>query len=209
MKTNMQDLVGELTAEIARLEGQRQLAEAEAERATESLKELSARRAALAPGASPGEEVAGELAALVAALDLESAAHSRTRAIAQDAARELDRLILEIEVRHWEKVKHLTRERYEKLCKERYALDREAEKAMAGLVDLLGHLEELYAKQVRVAADGEDFSPAQQDPRPTIEQWLLRRLHRWLTYGSLEKYDAPLPELDPLALRPEPDEEAS
>jgi chromosome segregation ATPase len=209
METNMEGFVEELTAEIARLEGQRRAAEAEADRATERLKELSTRRAALAPGVSPGEKVAGELAALVAALDLESAAHSRTRAIAQDAARELDRLILETEVRHWKKEKHLARGRYEMLCKERYSLDREAEKAMAGLVNVLDRLEELYSEQVRVAADAEDFSPAQQDPRATIEQWLLRRLHHWLPHGSLEKYDTLLSELDPLALRPESDEEAS
>ena len=209
MKTNMEDLVEELAAEIARLEGQRRAAETEAEQAAERLKELSARRAALAPGVSPGEKTAGELAALVAALDLESAALSRTRAIAQDAARELDRLILEAEVRHWEKEKHLARGRYETLCRERYSLDREAEKAMAGLVEVLDRLEELYAEQVRVAADAEDYSPAQQNPHATIEQWLMRRLHRWLSHGSLQKYDTPLPELDPLALRPESDEEAS
>jgi chromosome segregation ATPase len=208
MKTNMEDLVEELTAEIARLEGRRRAAEAEAERATERLKELSARRAALAPGVPPGEKVAGELAALITALDLESAALSRTRAIAQDAAQELDRLILETEVRHWEKEKHLARGRYETLCRERYSLDREAEKAMAGLVEVLDQLEELYAEQVRVAADAEDSSPAQQNPHATIEQWLMRRLRRWLPHGSLQKYDISLPELDPLALRPEPDEEA-
>jgi chromosome segregation ATPase len=200
MKMNIEDLVEELAAGIARLEVQRRAAETEAERATERLKELSARRAALAPGVSPGEKAAEQLAALVAALDLESAALSRTRTIAQDAARELDRLILETEVRYWEKEKHLARGRYETLCRERYSLDREAEKAMAGLVELLARLEELYAEQVRVAADAEDSSPTQQDPRATIEQWLMRRLRRWLPYGSLETYDTPLPELDPLAL---------
>ena len=103
----------ELAAGIAHLEEQRRAAEAEAERATERLKELSARRAALAPGASSDEkEVAGELAALVAALDEEIATLSRTRAIAKDVARELDRLILEVEVRHREGEKRLARERY-------------------------------------------------------------------------------------------------
>jgi hypothetical protein len=36
-----------------------------------------------------------------------------------------------------------------------------------------------------------------------IENWLARRLGRWLSLGSPEKYDAPLPELDALALKPE------
>jgi chromosome segregation ATPase len=198
--------VEELAAGIAHLEEQRRAAEAEAERATERLKELSARRAALAPGASSDEkEVAGELAALVAALDEEIATLSRTRAIAEDVARELDRLILEVEVRHREGEKRLARERYEALCKERYSLDSEAEKVVASLLEILERLEGLYAEQVHAAA--EDPSLAQQDPRGTIEQWLARRLRRWLSLASLEKYDASLPELDPLALKPEPDEE--
>jgi chromosome segregation ATPase len=200
--------VEELAAGIAHLEEQRRAAEAEAERATERLKELSARRAALAPGASSDEkEVAGELAALVAALDEEVATLSRTRAIAEDVARELDRLILEVEVRHREGEKRLARERYEALCKERYSLDSEAEKVVASLLEFLERLEGLYAEQVHAAAAAEDPSLAQQDPRGTIEQWLARRLRHWLSLASLEKYDAPLPELDPLALKPEPDEE--
>ena len=209
MQTNRNDLAEELAVEIARLEEQRRTAEAEAERATERLEELSTRRTALAPGASSSEkEAAGELAALVAALDEESATLSRTRTIAEDAARELDRLILEAEVRHREKEKRLARGRYEALCKERYSLDSEAEKIMASLVEVLDQLEGLYAEQVHAGADAEDSSPAQQDPRGTTEQWLARRLRRWLPHGSLEKYDAPLPELDPLALEPEPDEKA-
>ncbi len=198
----------ELAAGIAHLEEQRRAAETEAERATERLKELSARRAALAPGASSDDkEVAGELAALVAALDEEIATLSRTRAIAEDVARELDRLILEVEVRHREGEKRLARERYEALCKERYSLDSEAEKVVASLLEVLERLEGLYAEQVHAADDAEDPSPAQQDPRGTIEQWLARRLRHWLSLASLEKYDAPLSELDPLALKPEPDEE--
>jgi chromosome segregation ATPase len=200
--------VEELAAGIAHLEEQRRAAEAEAERATERLKELSARRAALAPGASSDEkEVAGELAALVAALDEEVATLSRTRTIAEDVARELDRLILEVEVRHREGEKRLARERYEALCKERYSLDSEAEKVVASLLEILERVEGLYAEQVHAAAAAEDPSLAQQDPRGTIEQWLARRLRHWLSLASLEKYDAPLPELDPLALKPEPDEE--
>ena len=208
MKTNTDVVVEELAAGIAHLEEQRRAAEAEAERAAERLKELSARRAALAPGASSDEkEATGELAALVAALDEEIATLSRTRAIAEDVARELDRLILEVEVRHREGEKRLARERYEALCKERYSLDSEAEKVVASLLEILERLEGLYAEQVHAADDAEDPSLAQQDPRGTIEQWLARRLRRWVSLASLEKYDAPLPELDPLALKPEPDEE--
>jgi len=208
MKTNTGDVVEELAAGIAHLEEQRRAAEAEAERATERLKELSARRAALAPGASSDEkEVAGELAALVAGSGrggcdpLPHAGHRR------GFARELDRLILEVEVRHREGEKRLARERYEALCKERYSLDSEAEKVVASLLEILERLEGLYAEQVHAAAAAEDPSLAQQDPRGTIEQWLARRLRHWLSLASLEKYDAPLPELDPLALKPEPDEE--
>jgi hypothetical protein len=37
---------------------------------------------------------------------------------------------------------------------------------------------------------------------------LARRLRRWLSLESLEKYDTPLPKLDPLALNPSRNEEA-
>jgi chromosome segregation ATPase len=202
-----------ISAEISRFKAKRDAAQAEAERAAERIEELNDRRAALAPGTFSGErEVAEELTVLienlVEALDEEAAALSRTKTAAEDIARELDRHILEAEVRHHEAQKHLARARYEALCEERYSLDGQAEKAVASLPEVLKRLEGLYAEQVRAAADAEDPSPAHQDPRGTIEQWLARRLRRWLSLASLEKYDAPLSELDPLALKPEPDKEA-
>ena len=202
------DVVKKLAAEIASLEGRRRAVEAEIEQATKRLEELSARKAALAPGTFSEERgAASSFAALVAALDEESATISRTKTLAEEAARELDRLILEAEVRHREEEKRHARGRYEVLCKERYSLDSEAEKVMARLVEVLNRLEDLHDDQVRLAADAENSSPAHQDPRATIEQWLARRLRRWLPSGSFEKYDAPLPELDPLALKPESNEE--
>lgn len=208
METNT-DGVKKLATEIARLQEQRRAVEAEIERATERLRDLGARRAALSPGVSVSErELAGSFAALVRALDEESTTVSRTKALAEEAARELDRLMLEVEVRHREEEKRLARERYEALCGERYSLDGEAEEAMAGLLEVLDRLESLHADQVRVAADADDSYPGQHDPRSTVEHWLARRLRRWLPNGSFEKYDAPLPELDPLARRSEPDEEA-
>jgi len=200
----------ELAAEIARLGKQRDAVRAEAERAAKMLEELHDRRAALAPGPlfSGERETAKKLGALAAALDEESAALSRTKTLAEDAVRELDRLILEVEVRHREEEKRLARRRYEALCEERYSFDEEAERAVAELVEVLNRLEGLYEEQIRTAAEAEDSSPTHQDPRGTTESWLARRLRRWLPLGSLEKYDAPLPELDPLALKPEQVEEA-
>ena len=64
---------------------------AEIERATESVKELSGRRVALVPGVSSSADgVTEELATLIVALDEEAEIFSRTRTIAEDAARELD-----------------------------------------------------------------------------------------------------------------------
>ncbi len=208
MKTNTEALEG-LTARINRLEEQRRAAGAEAERAAKMLEELNARRTTLVPDASSDESGAARaLGDLVAALDEEAAALSRTKALAEAAARELDRRLLEVGVRRHEEEKRFARRRYEALCEERYSLDGEAEEAMASLVEVLYRLEDLHADQVRAAADADNSYLAQQDPRDTIENWLARRLRRWLPLGSLEKYDASLPELDPLALRPERGEEA-
>ncbi len=207
MKTNPEG-AQDLAAEISSLEERRRAAEAEVKRAAERLEELNDRRIALAPDALSGDkEAAEELVALMAALDEESAAVSHTKTIAENAARELDRLILKAEVRHREEEKRLARERYEALCKTRYSLDGEAEEAMASLIEVLDRLESLYDYQVRSAADAEESYLTQQDPRSTIELWLGRRLRRWLPSGSFEKYDAPLPELDPLAWKPAPGDE--
>jgi dsDNA-specific endonuclease/ATPase MutS2 len=128
----------EISDEISRLEKQRGAAETEAEAAAERLKEISSRKGAFTPNASVSERgIAKELEALATALDEESASLSRTKAIAEDAVREIDRLILEAEVRHREAEKRLARGRYEALCEKRYSLDGEAEDAMAGLVEVL------------------------------------------------------------------------
>ena len=203
-----------ISAEISRFKAKQKAAQAEAEQAAQRIEELNNRRAALVPDTFSDERggVAEELTllmrGLVEALDEETAALSRTKTIAEDVARELDRLILEAEVRHHKAHKRLAKARYEALCEERYFLDGEAEEAVAGFVEVLERLEGLYATQVRAAADAEDPALADQDPRDTIEQWLARRLDRWLSLTSLEKYDTPLPELDPLAVKPKPDEEA-
>ncbi len=211
MKANT-EVLEHLAAEVARLDKQRAAAEAEAERAARRLEELGSRREALAP--DPLTTAAGEgghaqpLAALVAALEEEAATVSRTRTLAQDAVRGLDRLIVNAQVRQREEEKRLARERFEALCEERYSLDGEAEEAVAGLTEVLHRLEKLHAEQVRAATDAGDPSAAQHDPGGTVEPWLARRLRRWLADGSLERYDAPLPELDYLARKPGPDDEA-
>ena len=202
-----------ISAEISRLKAKRDAAQAEAERAAERIEELNDRKAALTLGTFSAERgVAEELTVLMGSLEEalgeEAAALSRTKPIAEYVVRELDRLMLEAEVRHHKAQKRLARARYEALCEERYSLDGEAEQVIDSLVEVLERLEGLYADQVRAAADAEDPSPAHQDPRDMTEQWLARRLGRWLSVASVEKYDAPLPELDPLALKPKPHEEA-
>jgi len=206
------EVVKRISAEISGLKEQQHAAQAEVERATERLKELSDRKAALASGTFSGERGVDEqltvvMSELAEALDEESEVLSRTKSRAEKAARELDRFILEAEVRYHEVEKQLAQERYETLCKERYALDEKVEKVMDVLVEVLDELNELYARQVRAATEADNYSLAYQDPRDTIEPWLVRRLHRWLSLESLEKYDMPLPELDPLALTPEPKQE--
>jgi hypothetical protein len=95
--------------------------------------------------------------------------------------------------------------RYEELCRTRYSIDGEAEQAMASLAEVLNRLESLHASQVRTAADAEVAYLVQEEVSDMIENWLARRLGRWLPLESAEKYDAPLPEVDALALKPEPE----
>ncbi len=215
MATKTRATVEELAREIADLRHQRHTAQQEAQRAAQLLKELPTRRANLLASIGGGdsssseEQEAGdgaalELGALAGALREEAAALSRTKEIAEEATKELDRLILDAEVRHHEAEKRLARRRYEELCEQRYVLDGEAEQAVAALLEVLERLERLYEEQVSAAAEADDASPGRHEPRTTIEQWLARRLREWLGgLGSLQRYDAPLGELDPLALKPE------
>jgi hypothetical protein len=200
--------VEEISAEISRLQEQRRVVLTDAERADERLKELSDRRTVFTPSAFSEESgIAGKIAdamdGLAEALDEESEVLSRTKVCAQDAVRKFDQLIMKAEVECRAAKKRLAQRRYEELCKERYAHEEDAEEVMGVLIEVLERLEGVYAKQARVATDAENPSFTHHDPRDTIENWLARRLHRWLPLESLEKYDTPLPELDPLALKPE------
>ncbi len=199
-----------ISAEISYLKEQQRAAQAEVERATERLKELSDRKAALASGIISGERGIDEqltvvMSELAGVLDEESGVLSRTRSCAEEAARELDRFILEAEVRYHEAEKRLAHRRYEELCRTRYSIDGEAEQAMANLAEVLDRLESLHAHQVRAAADAEAAYLVEEEVSDMIGNWLARRLGRWLPLGSSDKYDAPLPELDALALKPEPE----
>jgi len=198
----------QISAEISSLKEQRRAIQMQAERTAEGLKELSDQRAAFAPDAFSSQRgVAARLAevmgGLTAALDEESEVLSRTKARAEEADRELDQLITKAEVEYHEVKKRLAQRRYEELCKERYAHDEDAEEVMVVLMEVLDRLEEVYKKQVHAAEEAENPSCTYGDLRDTVENWLVRRLHRWLPLESLEKYDAPLPELDPFALKPE------
>jgi hypothetical protein len=199
--------IQEISAELSRLKEQRHATQKEAERAGERIKELSNRRTAFTPETLSNERgVAEDLATvmdgLVEALDKETKVLSHTKARAEDATLELDRLIMKTEVRYHQAKKQLAQRRYEALCKERYVHDEDAEEVVGVLVEVLDKLEGLYVEQVRAAADAE--YPSRHDARTIIENWLARRLDRWLSLESLKKYDTPLPELDPLALKPEP-----
>jgi hypothetical protein len=200
-----------ISAEISRLKEQRHAAQKEAELAGEWLKELSDRRPALALNTvsterGEAEKLAFVMGELVEALDEESEALSQTKARAEDAALELDRLIMKAEVQYHQAKKRIAQRQYEALCKERYAHDEDAEEVVGVLVEVLDRLEGLYGEQVRAATEAENPSP--HDPCHTIENWLARRLHRWLPLDSPEKYNAPLPELDSLALKPESERES-
>jgi hypothetical protein len=202
----MEKVAEGISTEISSIKEQRRAVQKEAERAGKRLEELSARRPAFASNILSDdrggkEKIARVMGDLVKALDEESETLSRTKARAEDAILELDRVVMQAEVRYHQAKKRLAQRRYEALCEERYAHDDDAEEVMGVLVQVLDRLEELYAEQVRAAGDAEKPSPP--DPRTTIESWLARRLHRWLPLESLKKYDAPLPEIDPLALKPE------
>jgi chromosome segregation ATPase len=209
----MAKTVEEISAEISSLKEQRNVALSEAERAVARLQELSERRATLPSGTFSTEGGAAEeqltvIDDLVKVLDEESGVLLLTKALAEDAARELDRRIVEAEVRYHEAEKRLAKKRYEELCRTRYSVDGEAERVMADLVEVLKRLESVHAHQIRTAAEAEESYLVQEEVHDMIESWLTRRLGRWLALGSLKKYDEPLPELDPLALKPEPERES-
>src|SRR4051812_43929510 len=150
-----------ISAEVSSLKEQRHAAQAEAERAAERLEQISDRKAALASSTFLNEredieELLAMMNDLAEVLDKESEVLSRAKALAEDAGRELDRLILRAEVRYHEAEKRLARRRYEALCKQRYGLDDEAEKVVAVLIKVLDRLEGLYAEQVRAAADADN-----------------------------------------------------
>jgi hypothetical protein len=202
----MEKAAERVSTEISRLKEQRHAVQKEAERVGERFKELSDRRSTFGPNilsndSEGAEKLTTVMGDLVKALDEESEVLSCTKARAEDAVLELDRLIMQAEVQYHQLRKRLAQRRYEALCKERYAHDDDAEEVVGVLVQVLHRLEGLYAEQVHAAVDAEKPSPP--DPRTTVECWLARRLHHWLSLESLEKYDAPLPELDPLALKPE------
>src|SRR5918997_1699619 len=204
----MEKVAEGISTEISSIKEQRRAVQKEAERAGKRLQELSARRPVFASNilsddSGGKEKIARVMGDLVKALDEESETLSRTKARAEDAILELDRVVMQAEVRYHQAKKRLAQRRYETLCKERYAHDEDAEEIIGVLVNVLDQLEGLYTEQVRAATDAEYPSP--HDPRTMIENWLARRLDRWLSMESLKKYDTPLPELDTLALKPEPE----
>src|SRR5215212_2462732 len=131
-----------ISAEISGLKERQNAAREEAERATERLQALGDRKAKLASGATSGqgraaEELSAVMSSLWEALDEESLALSRTKARAEQAVQELDRFIVEAEVKYHEAEKHLTRKRYEAISEERYALVEEAEEAEVATLGVL------------------------------------------------------------------------
>jgi hypothetical protein len=204
----LEGAVEEISAEISRLKEQRGAVQTDAERAEERLKELSDRRTVFASTSFSDEsgiaqQIAGVMDGLTEALDEESEALYRTKIRAQDAVQKLDQLILKADVEYQAAQKRLAQRRYEELCRERYAHEEDAEEVMAVLIEVLERLEGVYAKQARAAGDAENPSFTHHDPHSTVENWLSRRLRRWLPLESPEKYDMPLPDLDPLSLTPE------
>jgi outer membrane murein-binding lipoprotein Lpp len=96
----IEKVVEGISAEISSLKEQRHAAHAEAERADKRLKELNGRKAPLPSGTLSSEregkeELLAAMEDLADVLNKESAVLSRTKAIAEEAAQALDRLILE------------------------------------------------------------------------------------------------------------------
>jgi chromosome segregation ATPase len=188
------DAVEAVDAAIEGLEAQRTAAEAEAERATKELGELSEQRAALALAVFSGEKWAAK--------ELEEAEEraadlSRMKEEAEDAAREYARMIEEAQARQREE------ERYEALAVERYRLDSRAQEALERLVEILRQLDEVEGEQDPAAAgsSGEEHAI-------TLERWLKHNLRPWLGDCVDDVVIKTLPEADRRARKPELDGES-
>jgi chromosome segregation ATPase len=185
--------------EIERLEAQHEEALVQLRDTECKLEELNEHRIELAPSAFAGDEVADKN---LMVLEGEASKLSRGVRLARNAAKEFERLIEEAKKRRAEERQRLARERFEELAAERYELGVEAEEAMSALLETLERYKTIHSEQVACARDFGDDSPTTNPPRALIQNWLASRLKEYLDLSSVDRYDAPLPQVDGLAVNP-------
>ena len=185
--------------EIERLEVQHEKALVQLRETEHELEELNDRRIELAPAAFTGDKVADENLMI---LEAEAGKLSRGARLARNAAKELERRLEVARKRRTEERRRLASERFEELAAERYELGIEAEEVMSMLLGALERYEPIHAEQVACARGFEDDGLTESPPRALIRAWLVSRLGEYLSVGSIEPLDSPLPEADGLAARP-------
>ena len=185
--------------EIERLEVQHEKALVQLRETEHELEELNDRRIELAPAAFTGDKVADENLMI---LEAEAGKLSRGARLARNAAKELERRLEVARERRTEERRRLASERFEELAAERYELGIEAEEVMSMLLGALERYEPIHSEQVACALGFEDDGLTESPPRALIRAWLVSRLGEYLSVGSIEPLDSPLPEADGLAARP-------
>ena len=185
--------------EIEQLEVQHEEALAQLREIEHELEELNDRRIELAPAAFTGDKVADKNLMI---LEDEASKLSRGARLARNTAKELERRLEVARQCRTEERRLLARERFEELAAERYELGIEAEEVMSMLLGTLERYEPIHSEQVACARGFEDDGLTESPLRALIRAWLVSRLGEYLSVGSIEPLDSPLPEADGLAARP-------
>ncbi len=185
--------------EIERLEVQHEEALVQLRETEREIEELNDRRIELAPAAFTGDKVADKNLMI---LEGEAGKLSREARLARSAAKELEHRLEMARKRRTEERRRLARERFEELAAERYKLGIETEEIISMLLRALERYDPIHSEQVACARGFEDDDLTMDSPRTLIRAWLVGRLGEYLSVGSIEPLDRPLPEADGLAAKP-------
>jgi hypothetical protein len=195
------DVLGRLTAEIRRIEEQRDAVAERIEQANQRLLgKLSKQRLASTSEANASDETAiMEPARVEEGFPQESQVTEPIQTVASEPSR----MVEETEPYRDEEKRHAHREHYEELAEERYEAEVEIEEALGKLVEGLKRLKAIDADQRREAeAVG---IPTDYNLSRLVEGRLSRRLKGWMlvrVVGPTEAFAKPLYEIDDQAKRP-------
>ena len=195
------DVLDRLTAEIRRIEEERDAAAERIEQANQRLLgKMSSQRIASTPEAPAADETAvAKPGRVEEGFPQESQATEPTQTVASEPGWMAE----ETEPRRDEEERRTHRKRYEELAEERYEAEVEIEEALGKLVEGLKRLKAIDVNQRREAeAAG---IPTDYNVSRLVEGRLSRQLKGWMlvrVVNPTEAYTKPLHEIDDQAKRP-------